>query len=51
MRVRVSTATRTTMTAKAGVGGDGPEYTGALTVTGPDDYDLDRDGDDSACEW
>jgi hypothetical protein len=30
--------------------GDGPEYTGLVTVTGPDDYDLDRDGDGTGCD-
>jgi hypothetical protein len=30
--------------------GDGPGYTGPVQVVGPDDYDLDRDGDGSACE-
>lgn len=34
----------------AGGSGDGPEYTGPVTVTGSDDYDLDSDGDGSACE-
>jgi hypothetical protein len=33
-----------------GGSGDGPEYTGPVQVVGPDDYDLDRDGDGSACE-
>ena len=33
-----------------GGSGDGPEYTGAVQVVGPDDYDLDNDGDGSACE-
>lgn len=31
--------------------GNGPRYVGAVTVTGPDDYGLDRDGDGSACAW
>jgi hypothetical protein len=30
--------------------GDGPEYTGFVTVKGPDDYDLDSDGDGTGCE-
>jgi hypothetical protein len=30
--------------------GDGPNYTGPVTVTGPDDYGLDSDGDGYACE-
>jgi hypothetical protein len=30
--------------------GDGPEYTGIVTVSGPDDYDLDRDGDGTGCD-
>lgn len=30
--------------------GDGPNYTGPVTVTGPDVFDLDRDGDGSGCE-
>lgn len=34
----------------AGGSGDGPEYTGYVTVTGSDDYDLDRDGDGTGCE-
>lgn len=34
----------------AGGSGDGPEYTGRVTVIGPDEYDLDRDGDGVACE-
>lgn len=33
-----------------GGSGDGPEYTGAVRVVGPDDYELDRDGDGFACE-
>jgi beta-lactam-binding protein with PASTA domain len=31
--------------------GNGPKYTGPVRVTGPDPYDLDRDGDGKACEW
>ena len=34
----------------AGGSGNGPSYTGYVTVTGPDIYDLDRDGDGSGCE-
>jgi hypothetical protein len=34
----------------AGGSGDGPEYTGFVTVTGSDDYDLDSDGDGTGCE-
>jgi hypothetical protein len=34
-----------------GGSGDGPKYTGRVRVTGPDPYDLDRDGDGKACEW
>lgn len=30
--------------------GNGPAYTGTVTVVGPDDYDLDRDGDGLGCE-
>lgn len=30
--------------------GDGPKYTGYVTVTGPDPYDLDADGDGAGCE-
>lgn len=33
-----------------GGSGNGPEYTGTVTVVGPDHYDLDRDGDGVACE-
>jgi hypothetical protein len=33
-----------------GGSGDGPEYTGTVTVVGSDHYDLDRDGDGIACE-
>jgi hypothetical protein len=31
--------------------GDGPDYTGAVTVVGSDPYGLDRDGDGVACDW
>lgn len=34
----------------AGGGGDGPEYTGRVRVTGSDPYDLDSDGDGLGCE-
>jgi hypothetical protein len=30
--------------------GNGPEYTGRVTVVGADHYDLDRDGDGKGCE-
>ena len=33
-----------------GGSGNGPEYTGRVTVIGPDEYDLDRDGDGIGCE-
>jgi len=33
-----------------GGSGDGPEYTGAVRVTGSDPYDLDADGDGWGCE-
>lgn len=33
-----------------GGSGDGPKYTGYVTVTGSDPYDLDNDGDGVACE-
>jgi hypothetical protein len=33
-----------------GGSGDGPLYTGYVTVVGPDDYGLDRDGDGEGCE-
>lgn len=33
-----------------GGSGNGPEYVGRVTVIGPDDYDLDRDGDGVGCE-
>jgi hypothetical protein len=33
-----------------GGSGDGPEYTGFVTVTGSDDYGLDSDGDGTGCE-
>jgi resuscitation-promoting factor RpfB len=34
-----------------GGSGNGPKHTGRVRVTGPDPYDLDRDGDGKACEW
>ncbi|HLS76938.1 MAG TPA: hypothetical protein VK083_09135 [Nocardia sp.] len=30
--------------------GDGPAYTGPVRVTGPDVYDLDRDGNGVGCD-
>lgn len=33
-----------------GGSGDGPGYTGPVTVVGYDEYDLDRDGDGYGCE-
>jgi hypothetical protein len=33
-----------------GGSGDGPLYTGYVTVVGPDDYGLDGDGDGQGCE-
>jgi hypothetical protein len=33
-----------------GGSGDGPDYTGPVTVAGDDHFGLDRDGDGSACE-
>jgi hypothetical protein len=33
-----------------GGSGDGPEYTGYVTVSGSDDYGLDSDGDGTGCE-
>lgn len=33
-----------------GGSGDGPKYTGLVHITGSDPYDLDRDGDGTACE-
>jgi hypothetical protein len=33
-----------------GGSGDGPEYTGQVSVVGPDEYDLDRDGDGVGCD-
>jgi hypothetical protein len=34
----------------AGGSGNGPAYTGTVSVIGPDEYDLDRDGDGVGCE-
>ena len=34
----------------SGGSGDGPYYTGLVRVLGNDHYDLDRDGDDIACD-
>jgi hypothetical protein len=34
-----------------GGSGNGPKYAGPVRVTGSDPYDLDRDGDEKACEW
>ena len=34
----------------AGGSGDGPLYTGFVRVVGPDEYDLDADGDGLGCE-
>lgn len=34
----------------AGGSGNGPAYTGTVRVMGPDEYDLDRDGDGWGCE-
>jgi endonuclease YncB( thermonuclease family) len=34
----------------AGGSGNGPAFTGPVRVTGPDIYDLDRDGDGLGCE-
>ena len=33
-----------------GGSGDGPEYTGTVTVVGEDHYDLDADSDRTGCE-
>ena len=33
-----------------GGSGNGPAYTGMVRVVGPDEYDLDRDGDGVACD-
>lgn len=34
----------------AGGNGNGPAYTGQVRVIGPDEYDLDRDGNGIGCE-
>ncbi|MGW5384315.1 hypothetical protein [Nocardia sp. NPDC003963] len=34
----------------AGGSGNGPAYTGRVRVIGPDEYDLDRDGNGIGCE-
>jgi hypothetical protein len=34
----------------AGGTGDGPDYTGTVRVVGDDPFDLDRDGDGTACD-
>jgi hypothetical protein len=34
----------------AGGSGDGPDYTGTVSVVGDDPFDLDRDGDGVACD-
>jgi hypothetical protein len=34
----------------AGGSGNGPKYTGRVTVVGPDVFDLDRDNDGIGCE-
>lgn len=34
----------------AGGSGNGPAYTGRVEVIGPDEYDLDRDGNGIGCE-
>lgn len=33
-----------------GGSGDGPEYSGPVRVVGPDEYELDRDGNGLGCE-
>jgi len=33
-----------------GGSGNGPVYTGRVSVIGPDEYDLDRDGNGIGCE-
>jgi len=35
----------------AGGSGDGPEYTGLVTVVGEDHYGLDADSDGTGCEF
>lgn len=34
-----------------GGSGNGPDYTGPVRVVGDDAYDLDRDGNGTACDW
>jgi hypothetical protein len=34
----------------AGGSGNGPDYTGTVTVVGEDHYGLDADGDGTGCE-
>lgn len=34
----------------AGGSGNGPAYVGRVIVVGPDEYELDRDGDGIACD-
>ena len=34
----------------AGGAGNGPAYTGRVQVIGPDEYDLDADGDGTGCD-
>ncbi len=34
----------------AGGSGNGPNYTGLVRIVGPDEFDLDRDGDGLGCE-
>ena len=38
------------LTVSTAPAGDGPEYTGRVTVTGPDVYELDADGDGIGCD-
>lgn len=33
-----------------GASGNGPEYSGPVRAVGPDEYDLDRDGNGLGCE-
>ena len=34
-----------------GGSGDGPEYTGVVSISGSDPYDLDADGDGTGCDY
>jgi hypothetical protein len=43
-------AYRSHPTSIARAAGDGPEYTGTVTVSGPDVYGLDSDNDGVGCE-